>query len=117
MTQEEFGKTIGLLQKSISRFETGKTKNIPKEYLFFMYKHRISVDWLMGWSDIMFISDKKELSMNIESQKDVCYKELEEQKEKNEKLSEQIKELEEDKASLIRLLSRSNSVEKTTKNS
>jgi len=64
MTQVEFGEAIGMLQKSISRFETGLTKKIPNEYLIFMHKNGISIDWIMGWSDTMFMADKTELSAN-----------------------------------------------------
>ncbi len=117
LTQEELGEEIGMRQKSISHFETGRTKNIPKPYLSYMLSRNISLDWLMGWTDIMFISDKKEISEDemqgfLENSQKIASKNEHEntadflkiKDEKIEELQNHIQDLKADKEELYNLL-------------
>ncbi|GEM_PF-2407205 len=114
MTQKQLGETINMEQSNISRLEKEGAKNIPKRYIEILHKNNISLDWLMGWSDIIYISDKKKPSeADTQSIKenvktvgcDNC-QEFERQKHQIEKMAKQIKELEKDRTELMRLLNR-----------
>ncbi len=111
LTQNELGKLIGISQKSVSHLESGKTKNIPLEYLLFLFQKNISVYWIMGWSDEMYISNHQKSTDNkVESCSN--YQEFENQKIKIEEMSKQIEELKKDRTDLMRLLTRLSSKEK-----
>jgi len=72
MTQEELAKAINMQQGGISRFEKGETKNIPKQYIQFLKNNGISLDWLMGWSSVMFINKSKEIKEFKETDDDTA---------------------------------------------
>jgi len=121
MTQEEFSKAINMQQGSISRFEKGETKNIPIQYIQFLDKKNISLDWFMGWTHIMFIN--KETGENKETD-DIDFvdsgliiedlnNEIRRLKKIKLQLENENSELQKDRAELLRLLNRLSSDEQT----
>ena len=67
MTQEEFGKSVGVAKTTYNNYETGKREPDSEFWIKIAEKYGVSIDYLMGYKDEPY-KQKEKLSNSAEAE-------------------------------------------------